>query len=356
MTKEIKKIDPGQWAQLLLHWFYANRRDLPWRTVPRDPYKVWVSEIMLQQTKVEAVRPYYESWMDRFPTVQALAAASEDDVLRQWQGLGYYSRARNLHDAVCEVQREYGGKVPDTLAGMRSLKGVGDYTAGAVLSIAYKKPVPAVDGNVLRIFARLYVIEDNILSAKVKKSVTALAAKQVPPDAPGDFNEALMDLGATVCIPKHPRCDTCPLQKRCGARALGKETELPVRLTRKHVPVEEITVVAVADGQRWLLHRRPSKGLLASMWEFPNAVGAGEAGLEAVQRLVQDLGLSVAIDDQPVGTLRHVFSHKIWQMTIYTAECTGGTLETKEDWQWLDRSCYTDVPWAGPHGKITAMV
>jgi A/G-specific adenine glycosylase len=344
------------WPQLLLGWFRTHRRDLPWRTTPRDPYKVWVSEIMLQQTKVEAVRPYYENWLDHFPTVAALAGASQEDVLRQWQGLGYYSRARNLHQAVCEVQSRYGGKVPDTEKDMLSLKGVGAYTAGAVLSIAYGRPVPAVDGNVLRIFSRLYLIEDNILSAKVKKEVTHLVQEVIPHDAPGDFNEALMDLGAGVCIPRSPRCQKCPVISCCQAHEKGREKELPVRLVKKEKPVIDVTVLVVSDGRSWLIHRRPEKGLLASMWEFPSAEGKGRAGLDAVRARLKEAGIRTGDVTGPAGTLRHVFSHKIWQMTVYTAPYTEGTLDDKEDWQWLPQADYTRVPWAGPHGKITAIV
>lgn len=351
------RIHDIHWAPLLLHWFASHRRDLPWRSEgPRDPYKVWVSEIMLQQTKVEAVRPYYESWMERFPDIPSLAAAQQDDVLRQWQGLGYYSRARNLHEAVCEVQAAYGGKVPDNKKDMLSLKGVGEYTAGAVLSIAYGKPVVAVDGNVLRVFARLYNIRDNVLSTKVKKKITALVQNQLPAENPGAFNEALMDFGAVVCIPKSPRCSECPLQDICLAKAVGVASDLPVRLTKKNVPTEDITVVVVSRGPFWLLHRRPDKGLLASMWEFPNAPGRDEEGRQSVQQLLKQENLLLSVESEPVGTLKHVFSHKIWHMTIYEGIVTAGTLKEKEDWQWLRRDRYATLPWAGPHGKITAMV
>lgn len=345
------------WAPVLLQWFRTHRRELPWRCGSRrDPYKVWVSEIMLQQTKVEAVRPYYDSWMDRFPDISALAEASQDEVLRQWQGLGYYSRARNLHAAVQEVQSVYGGSVPDTKKEILKLKGVGDYTAGAILSIAYGKPEVAVDGNVLRVFARLYRIGDNILSASVKQQITALAKAQIPADRAGDFNEALMDFGAMICIPKHPRCEACPLTAYCQARRAGMETELPVRLTKKHVPTENITVVTVTDAARWLIHRRPDKGLLASMWEFPNVIGSGEAGIRAVRDLLQRMGLTVSVKAAPIGTIKHVFSHKIWQMTMYEGTVVSGKLIEKEEWQWLPCQAYTTVPWAGPHGKITAMI
>ena len=350
-------IKETHWSPLLLEWFAANGRDLPWRDAsPRDPYKVWVSEIMLQQTKVETVRPYYDSWMTHFPTLSALAAASQDDILRQWQGLGYYSRARNLHQAVQEVQAKYGGHVPENRKEVQSLKGVGDYTAGAILSLAYGKKEAAVDGNVLRIFARLYDIEENILSTAVKKEVTALVQEQLPDDAPGSFNEALMDLGAMVCIPKHPRCEACPLKALCLAHKLGKEGELPVRIKKQKHPVEAITVLAVSQGTKWLVHRRPPQGLLASMWEFPNVQGKGKEGLDAACRLIEELGLQLSHIEGPVGEVKSVFSHKTWQMTVYTASAAGEMLQEKEAWQWLERADYTRLPWAGPHGKITAMV
>ncbi|WP_301859128.1 A/G-specific adenine glycosylase [uncultured Megasphaera sp.] len=351
-----QKTGNTSWVSGLLEWFQTHRRDLPWRRdFPRDPYKVWVSEIMLQQTKVEAVKPYYDSWMDRFPTLESLAAASEDDVLRQWQGLGYYSRARNLHEAVQEVVASYGGHVPEQKKDVLALKGVGDYTAGAILSIAYGMPEAAVDGNVLRVFARLYNIDGNILSSAVKKQITACVEQCIPRDQAGVFNEALMDFGALVCIPKHPRCGECPLAASCLARKAGREQELPVRITKKKVPVEPVTVVMVEQNRKWLLHRRPPKGLLASMWEFPNAAGSGHEGIQAVQHLLANLGLDIAVDPLPVHTLKHVFSHKIWHMTVYIGHVTDGILTNKEDWQWLPCEDYASVPWAGPHGKLTAL-
>ncbi len=357
MMSNVKQDEKTIWAPILLKWYDAHRRDLPWRDkFPRDAYKVWVSEIMLQQTKVEAVKPYYDSWMTKFPTMQSLAAASQDDVLRQWQGLGYYSRARNLHEAVQEVVASYGGKVPDTKKEILSLKGIGEYTAGAILSMAYGEPEVAVDGNVLRIFARLYNISGNILSMPVKRQITALAQSQIPAAQAGPFNEALMDFGAMVCIPKSPRCNDCPLIAYCCAKKAGIEKELPLRITKKHIPTEQIAVCVLSHQGCWLVHRRPAKGLLASMWEFPNVIGSGAEGRNALQQLVASVGLQVAIDSASIGTLKHVFSHKIWKMTMYEGRLTDGILQTKEDWQWLPKQAYTSVPWAGPHGKITAMV
>ena len=310
-----------------MQWYDKYKRTLPWRTEsPRDPYKVWVSEIMLQQTRVEAVKSYYTNWMEHFPDIPTLAAAEEEDVVRQWQGLGYYSRARNLHTAVREVMEHYGGKVPETREEIRKLKGIGDYTAGAILSMAYGKQETAVDGNVLRVFARIYNMEENILSAKVKKEITELVKTRQDAARPGDFNEALMDLGATVCIPGQPRCEMCPLVGVCLAKKAGKENEIPLRITKKEVPVESITVFVVKRKQEeavqdkpiqdktmqsccnsrkeqadipteaaifYLLHQRPPKGLLAGMWEFPNCAGEGEQGREALTALLSGMGVSV---------------------------------------------------------------
>ena len=349
------------WTPLLMGWYDKNKRELPWRTdSPRDPYKVWVSEIMLQQTRVEAVKAYYTNWMEHFPNIPALAAAEEEDVVRQWQGLGYYSRARNLHTAVREVIETYGGHVPETKEEISKLKGIGDYTAGAILSMAYGKRETAVDGNVLRVFARIYNINENILTTKVKKQITELVKERQDASRPGDFNEALMDLGATVCIPGQPRCEVCPIFEMCKAKAAGKETEIPVRITKKEVPVEPITVFVVKLSQRnaarldkrklkntnatasnlqkaesitvdsgnelrynkenvyYLLHRRPAKGLLAGMWEFPNCEGEGKQGKAKLAALLAEQGVIVKKETgKPVKQIRHVFSHKIWQMSVY---------------------------------------
>ncbi len=386
----------SDWTPLLMYWFDTHKRDLPWRTEsPRDPYKVWVSEIMLQQTRVEAVKAYYTNWMEHFPDIPSLAAAEEDEVVRQWQGLGYYSRARNLHTAVREVMETYGGKIPETREEIQKLKGIGDYTAGAILSMAYGKRETAVDGNVLRVFARIYNIEENILSAKEKKKITELVKARQDAERPGDFNEALMDLGATVCIPGQPRCEACPLADVCLAKKTGKETEIPLRITKKEVPVEPVTVFVVKRKQEepvqhpgdkrrgkegvpagaatlYLLHKRPAKGLLAGMWEFPNCVGEGERGKEALTAELSAIGVRAEEVSGPVKQIRHVFSHKIWNMNIYEAEAAGthekesspeaGCALTKSaaelkavlpsGWRWVPVTELADYNLAGPHNRI----
>ncbi|MBR4909215.1 MAG: A/G-specific adenine glycosylase [Acidaminococcaceae bacterium] len=369
-------------------WYDTHKRDLPWRSEGRrDPYKVWVSEIMLQQTRVEAVKSYYTNWMEHFPDIPTLASAKEEDVMRQWQGLGYYSRARNLHTAVREVMETYGGKVPDTREGICKLKGIGEYTAGAILSMAYGKRETAVDGNVLRVFARIYKIEDNILSAKVKKEITALVEARQDALRPGDFNEALMDLGATVCIPGQPRCEVCPLADVCQSKREGKEMEIPLRITNKEVPVEPVTVFVVrthGNGstvsvlrklseptgvRQWpmagqdtadpsicyLLHRRPAKGLLAGMWEFPNCVGEAGSGKAALKGMLAEIGVEIKKVSRPVQQIKHVFSHKIWQMVVCEAVAEE-TDELPSEWRWVTAEEIADYNLAGPHNKILGMI
>lgn len=373
-------LSAGSWAPLLLAWYDAHRRDLPWRTpAPRDPYRVWVSEIMLQQTRVETARGYYLRWMEHFPDIASLAAADPDDVLRQWQGLGYYSRARNLQTAAQEIMTRYGGRMPDTRDAIRTLKGIGDYTAGAIASFAFGRREPAVDGNVLRVFARLCKITDNVLSAPVRRTVTELVLAQMPAGRPGDFNEALMDLGATVCIPGTPHCEDCPLTEVCRARALHLETELPLRLVKKEVPVEKVAALFVksADG-RLLIPRRPAKGLLAGMWELPGAsvvlppdakkspAARRQALDKACRKLKKLLGRPVTAEPPALASVKHTFSGRIWQIEVYAAvlpdapdgtnglpAAPDGTAALPDDtWQWLAPADADQILWAGPYGRL----
>jgi A/G-specific adenine glycosylase len=242
---------------------------MPWRETS-DPYAIWVSEVMLQQTRVDTVRPYFERWMARFPTTRALAAADLDDVLLHWQGLGYYGRARNLHRAAAEVRERFGGEVPEDVANLRTLPGVGEYTAGAVASIAFGAPVPAVDGNVRRVLARLWGLEDPG-AAELRR----LAAAQVPADRPGDFNQGLMELGATICTPRSPDCPACPVAAACRARQAGMQELWPRARVRKPVPHEAVaTAVLQRPNGTVLLVRRPEAGFLGGMWEFPSPSGS----------------------------------------------------------------------------------
>ena len=323
-------------AEPLLDWYGKNKRDLPWRDSP-DPYRVWVSEIMLQQTRVAAALPYYLRWMERLPTVEALAAVSDEELMKLWQGLGYYSRARNLKKAAQVIVTDYGGRFPDTYEELVRLPGVGDYTAGAIASMAFGQPVPAVDGNALRVAARTADIRENILDPAVRRSFRELLARAMPTDRPGAFNQALMDLGATVCLPNgQPLCGVCPLAELCEARRLGVQETLPVRAKKPPRRVEELTVFLLLREGRTALRKRPDTGLLAGLWEFPHAPGA-LAETEAAAVLEQ-WGLTPLDWREKIGA-RHVFTHVEWHMTGYLltvrGDCPGLT--------WADRTALENL-------------
>lgn len=309
----------------LLDWYDTNARDLPWRRTG-DPYRIWLSETMLQQTRVETVIPYYERWLEHLPTVADLAAADEEQVLKLWEGLGYYRRARNLHRAAREVMAS-GGRLPATAKDWQTLPGVGRYTAGAVASIAFGEPAPLVDGNVKRVLARFEGIDRSIDDRRVEQRMWLLAEALVPEDRPGDFNQALMELGARVCVPKRPRCLACPLHRACRARRDGRQDELPVRKARK--PVPEATWVAglVEQGGRFLLAKRPATGLLAGLWELPSGTARdGEPHAEALTRIARDdLGLVVRVGVSR-GAVDHAFTHLKVRIHLYACDVVRGTL------------------------------
>jgi A/G-specific adenine glycosylase len=321
----------------LLAFYDAHRRALPWREDPR-PYRVWVSEVMLQQTRVEAVLPYYRAWMERFPDVGALAAASLDDVLKAWEGLGYYARARNLHRAALVVRDRMDGELPAGSAALRELPGFGEYTSGAVASIAFGERVPAVDGNVRRVLARLY--DEAAPSAGWLRE---RAAALIDPARPGDFNQALMELGATVCTPRAPRCGACPLRDVCAARARGRVAERPRPRARKPVPDVEIAVAALvrsgAAGEReLLLVRRPTEGLLGGLWEPPSAQVEDGAPVDAARRVAAARHAGVA-QGEPVELPRvtQVYSHFRGIYRAFRWEVERGEESPAADAAWVDR-------------------
>ncbi len=292
----------------LLDHFDRHARELPWRG-ERDPYRILVSEVMLQQTRVETVKRYYGPWLERFPTLEHLADAAEDDVLKAWEGLGYYRRARNLHRAAAVVRERYAGHFPATLDGLRALPGVGEYTAGAVASIAFDQPAPAVDGNVRRVLARLFDV------ARPKPSwLRTRAATLVDLRRPGDFNQALMELGATVCTPRSPACGGCPLSGVCAAREAGTQAERPAPAERRAPPKADFALVVAHCDHRTLLVRRPVDGLLGGMWAFPERrLGDREqpegAGREEALELLGDLALVATSDPVPLPLCEHRFTH-----------------------------------------------
>lgn len=360
-------MDKGQEQEMagsLLSWYRGNRRILPWREDP-TPYHVWISEIMLQQTRVEAVKGYYARFTEELPDIPSLAAAPEDRVLKLWEGLGYYSRARNLQKAAQVICRDYGREMPRSLAELRKLPGIGPYTAAAIASIAFGENIPAVDGNLLRVFARTSLYSDDIRSEEAKKRASAYFASLFdaavrqqgsisgqnistdnaesdagteqtaespesknlysgaaagggpPANIPGSLNQALMDLGAGVCGPNgEPECGNCPWNRFCRAHIMtpGREIQLPVMPAKKPRRVEELTVLLVQDAGRTVLRRRPGKGLLAGMYEFPET--EGHLTEEEAVRYVRGLGFE-PLHVEPVGEAKHIFSHVEWHMTGY---------------------------------------
>lgn len=310
-------------APALLAWFYQNKRLLPFRTDP-SPYHVWLSEIMLQQTRVSAALPYYERFLAELPTIADLAACPEEKLHKLWEGLGYYSRVRNLQKAARIVCEQYGGALPADYAALRALPGIGEYTAGAIASISFGIPVPAVDGNVLRVFARLYGDDGNIMDPEVKRRFTVWVTEHQPQDRPGDYNEALMELGALVCLPNGaPLCGECPLAAQCRARQQGTQLSLPVKTKPKPRRVSEVTLALVQSPDGVLLQRRPDAGLLAGLWQPVLWEDSRLSAQEAAARL-DALGVQLAAPYtlrggtqplcQPLPAAKHIFSHVEWRL------------------------------------------
>lgn len=307
----------------LCDWFLKGHRQMYWRTHPQ-PYYVWVSEIMLQQTRVEAVRGYFDRFIQELPNLESLAHVDEDRLMKLWEGLGYYNRARNMKKAAMIVVEEYGGKMPAEYEQLLSLPGIGEYTAGAIASIAFGKPEPCVDGNVLRVWMRLVGSDEDILKASVKKKLRQILKPAMPMDCPGTFNQALMELGACVCLPSGlPKCKECPLQELCAAKKTGIETDLelarsiPYRAKNKPRKQEELTVLVCSCRGRIAVNRRSDTGLLAGMWEFPNI--SGKLSLEDVRMLFLEAGLIVQ-SVKSLGGAKHIFSHIEWHMEGYFVE------------------------------------
>ena len=310
--------------QPLLDWYDAGHRDLPWRSEPA-PYRVWVSEIMLQQTRVEAVRGYFSRWMNALPDIPALAAADEAVYTKLWEGLGYYSRVRNLHRAAVLLCEEYGGELPADYDRLLALPGVGEYTAGAVASIAFGLPVPAVDGNVLRVAARLDNDFTPITDAKFKKQTRERFAALMPSDRPGDLNQSLMELGATVCLPNGaPKCEVCPLFDQCLAGQHQTWTEYPFKKSAKPRRIEDRTVLLFLDGAHTAVRKRPKKGLLAGLYEFPNFDGvlSEQEALEEAEKF----GVT-PLHIQALPPYKHIFSHVEWHITGYAIKIAGNDVE-----------------------------
>lgn len=315
----IKDLELEKLTTPLLEWFEENKRELPWRSEP-TPYRVWVSEIMLQQTRVEAVKPFFERFTKRLPDVKALAECGEDELLKLWEGLGYYNRVRNMQKAARQIMEEYQGELPADYEELLKLKGIGSYTAGAIASIAYQIPVPAVDGNVLRILTRVSLDDTDIMKVSFRKEIEQQLCAYMQGDTfdnqfSGAYNQALMELGATVCVPNGaPDCGHCPWQELCEAHKEGRMMEFPVKTKAKARRIEKRTVFVIRDGERVAIRKRPAKGLLAGLYELPNV--EGELQQEEVLEYVKSEGLA-PLRIQKLESAKHIFSHVEWHMNGY---------------------------------------
>nr|WP_148335176.1 MULTISPECIES: A/G-specific adenine glycosylase [Bacillus] len=315
----LENFEVDDFQEDLITWFRNEQRSLPWR-VDQDPYKIWVSEIMLQQTRVDTVIPYFNRFIDWFPTLYDFAEADEEKILKAWEGLGYYSRVRNLHTAVKEVTEKYGGTVPDNVKDIMGLKGVGPYTAGAILSIAYGKPEPAVDGNVMRVLSRILLIKEDIAKPKTRKIFEDAVRALISHENPSFFNQALMELGALICTPGTPHCLLCPVNTHCVAFSKGEQTELPIKTkAKKSKQVHLISAILKNKENKILVQKRPSSGLLANLWEFPSIslekkvlnrnVYEDEFALKYQSR--------IRLSSDKFVQIQHVFSHLKWNIDAY---------------------------------------
>lgn len=319
MKKEVRQ---------LLNWFQDNKRSLPWRD-NKEPYRIWVSEIMLQQTRVEAVIPYFNRFMDRLPNVGELALCPEEELLKLWEGLGYYNRVRNMQKAAIQIQDEFQGEFPNSKKDLETLSGIGSYTAGAIASIAFGEKVPAVDGNVLRVWMRLHNKSDDIAKQSTKKNVESEIMDWIPKESPGDFTQAMMELGATICVPNGaPKCEQCPVIDFCESKKKGTERTLPVKAKLKPRKIQNKTILVIQKGNRVLLKKRKATGLLAGLYEFLNKDGVLEE--DEVLAYVQKQGFD-SLRIVPLGEAKHIFSHIEWHMNGYLIRID----ETKPDGKWL---------------------
>ena len=351
-------------AAALLAWSDAgNLRDLPWRVEPRDPYAVWVSEVMLQQTQVATVIPYLERWLAQFPTVDALAAAGQSEVLKAWEGLGYYSRARNLHKAAILVVARHEGQLPADRKALLALPGIGRYTAGAILSIALGQRAAALDGNVKRVLARVYDIDADVGKSTTETRLWHLAealVEAVEPQQAGRVNEALMDLGATICTPQGPRCLACPLYDQCLARQRGTQEERPVRTARKPLRHFDVTAAVLQHPQRpdqFLIAQRPPDGMLGGLWEFPGGKqDEGETLADCLRReMMEELAVDVAVGEQ-IASIRHAYTH--FKITLHAFHCRLLAGQPQPigvaDWRWVTLTDLDSYAFAVTDQKIIA--
>lgn len=352
--------------ETFLTWYHKEKRNLPWRAT-NNPYAIWISEIMLQQTRVETVIGYFYRFMEQFPTIQDLAAAEEQKLLKVWEGLGYYSRARNIKAAAQQIVAEFDGEMPQSIEEIRSLKGIGPYTAGAIGSIAFGLPEPAIDGNVMRVVSRLFCIEADIAKASSRRPFDEAMRTIISPDEPGEFNQALMDLGSRICTPTTPKCEECPISQYCLAYAENRQTDFPVK-SKKAKPKDVYYIAgAIEDQGSFLLVQRPETGLLASMWHFP-LVEVTKEQYEALQRtwakeeqlqldlIAEDDALEI-FPDLPVvwqkrhfGEITHIFSHLKWHVLLFYGRKRGEL--TLQDSEWAAKESFQNYVFPKPQQKL----
>jgi len=335
----IQKSQKQRILHQILAWYRANARRLPWRETS-DPYSIWISEIMLQQTRVETVIPYFQRWLEEFPCLEDLAEADEDRVLKAWEGLGYYSRARNLLKAARILVNKHGGKLPRDLKALQSLPGIGRYTAGAVASIAFNIPAPILDGNLRRLFTRLFNISSPLKTTETEKTLWKIAEELLPESEPGDFNQALMELGALVCLPTNPNCGSCPLAQECLAYQLGVQKSRPVRKAKDPLPHYQVAAAVIEKDRRVLLAKRPPDGLLGGLWEFPGGKQEGtETFPETLRREIrEELDLEIEVGAS-LGTYQHAYTH--YRVTLQAFRCKSLSDQ-------LQLNYHTDISWVEP--------
>ncbi len=314
-----KKFNKKNLIEPLLNWFAKNKRDLPWRNT-RDPYEIWISEVMLQQTQVATVIPYYQRFLETFPDVTTLARAKDQVLMKAWEGLGYYARARNLREAARVILTKYNGQLPASRDALRELKGFGPYTAASVASLAFNEDCAAVDGNIMRVLSRLFAIESDIRKAAAKREFQRIADALVPPRRAGEFNEALMELGATICRPKNPACEGCPVRRVCRAFAQGRVAELPRKSPRQEIPHHHIAIGVVHKNGRLLIALRPAEGLLGNLWEFPGGKLKGTETLaECCRReVLEETGIEIEVG-RCFSIVQHSFTH--FRITLHAFHC-----------------------------------
>ena len=345
---------PTPFSEKLLDWYSIHAREFPWRGHP-DPYAVWISEIMLQQTRVETVIPYFQRWMDRFPSVFELAAAPQQDVLNLWEGLGYYARARNLHLAAHVIVDEHAGQLPREVQALQTLPGIGRYTAAAIASIAFGQDEAALDGNIRRVLSRVFNVAEPARSTAGERLLWQLAEDNLPSGFAGEYNQAIMDLGAAICMPTSPDCSNCPVVDLCLARELGIEEQRPVKTQKTPIPHHTVAAAVIRRNGQVFIAQRPEKGLLGGMWEFPGGKTEPGENLEAClkREICEELGVDIKVGD-PFGIYEHVFTH--FKITLHAFECllTEGIPIAYEhkDIRWIKPMELTDFPM----GKIDRQI